>query len=110
MTRILMASHFPLFRQGIQALLCQETGLEVVGWESDVNRTIARIHDLQPDVVVLDSAEPSGVPPALVLSILSERSFIKIIELNLRDNTFCVLSQEQRRVGNLDDLIAAIKD
>jgi chemotaxis response regulator CheB len=52
-------------------LLRQETELEIVGQETDTDKTIERIKELRPDVVIVDSADLRD-PMPVVMRILRE--------------------------------------
>jgi DNA-binding NarL/FixJ family response regulator len=109
MKRIFMLSTHPLFSQGVESLLRQETGLEVVGRETDVDKAVERIRELQPDVVIVDSADPTCDPTLAVMRILREGVGTKVIGLNLQDNTVCIYRGEQRVVKEVKDLVEAIE-
>jgi DNA-binding NarL/FixJ family response regulator len=108
MKRVFMLSNHPLLGQGVESLLRWETGLEIVGREVDVDKAIDRIRELRPDAVILDCAEPRGEPAPAVMRILQEGLGIKVVELNLQDNTMCIYRGEQRVVKSSTDLIEAI--
>jgi DNA-binding NarL/FixJ family response regulator len=59
MKRIFILSSYPLFGQGVESLLRQETGLEIVGRETDVDKAMERIKELRPDGVIIDSCDMS---------------------------------------------------
>jgi DNA-binding NarL/FixJ family response regulator len=109
MKRVLILSSHPLFGQGVESLLRQESRLEVVGREADVDQAMERIKELQPDVVVIDSADPAGDPTPALMCILREGVGIKVIGLNLQDNTVCIYRGEQRVVREVKDLVQAIE-
>ena len=109
MKRILMLSTHPLFSQGVESLLRRETGLEIVGRETDVDKAIGRIKELQPDVVILDSGDPACDLTPAVMRILREGVGTKVIGLNLQDNTICIYRGEQRVVKEVKDLVEAIE-
>ena len=52
-------------------MLRQETELEIVGQETDADKTIERIKELRPDVVIVDSADLRD-PMPVVMRILRE--------------------------------------
>ncbi len=108
MKRIFMLSSHPLFSQGVESLLRRETGLEIVGRETDVDKAIERIKELRPDVVVLDSADLRD-PMPVVMRIFREGVGTKVIGLNLKDNTMHVYRGEQRVVKEVQDLVEAIE-
>jgi two-component system NarL family response regulator len=109
MIHILMISSFPIFSQGIEALLGAETGLEIVGRETDLERAMERINELAPDVVILDSAVPEWNDMAVVLRILNARWGTRVIALNLQDNSINVYREERRVAKGITDLVEAIK-
>ena len=109
MKRIFMLSSHPLFSQGVESLLRQETGLEIVGRETDMDKAIERIKELQPDVVILDSGDPACDLTPAVMRILREGVGAKVIGLNLQDNTMCIYRGEQRVVEEVKDLVEAIE-
>jgi DNA-binding NarL/FixJ family response regulator len=109
MKRVFILSSHPLFGRGVESLLCRETGLEIVGWETDVDNAIRRIRELQPDVVILDNADPACDPTPAVMRILREGVGTKVIGLNLQDNTMCIYRGEQRVVKEVTDLVEAIE-
>jgi len=108
MKRIFMLSSHPLFSQGVESLLRQETGLEIVGRETNVDKASERIKELRPDVVILDSADLCD-PMPVVMRILREGVGTKVIGLNLKDNTMHVYRGEQRVVKQVEDLVEVIK-
>jgi DNA-binding NarL/FixJ family response regulator len=56
---VLIVSSHPLFGQGVESLLRQEAGVEIVGRETDVDYAIERIKELQPDVIILGNDDPT---------------------------------------------------
>ena len=107
--RVFILSSHPLFGQGVESLLRREAGLEIVGRETDVDKAVERIKELQPDVVILDSADPACDPTPAVMRILKEGLGTKVIGLNLQDNTLCIYRGEQRVVKEVKDLMEAIE-
>ena len=108
MRRIFILSSHPLFSQGVESLLRQQPGVEIVGRETDVDKAMECIKELQPDVVILDGG-PTRDPTLAVVRILGEGVGTKLIELNLQDNTVYVYRGEQRVVKDVKDLIEAIE-
>jgi len=108
MRRVFILSSHPLFGQGVESLLRQEARLEIVGQETDVDKALERIKELQPNVVILDCAEPRCDPMLAVMRILKEGLETKVIGLNLQDNTMYIYRGEQRVVKEVKDLMEAI--
>lgn len=105
MVRVFIFSSHPLFGQGIERLLRQETGLDIVGWETDVDKAFERIKELKPDVVILEGRDLVSK----VIRIFREGIGTKVIGLDLQDNTACIYREEQRVVKSIEDLVKAIE-
>ena len=109
MRRVFILSSHPLFSQGVENLLRQESRLEIVGREADVDKAVERIKELQPDVVILDGGDPARDPTLAVMRILREGLGAKVIGLNLQDNKMFIYRGEQRVVKEVKDLVEAIE-
>jgi DNA-binding NarL/FixJ family response regulator len=109
MTRVLMISRQSMFEQGLDALLRQEPALEIVVCETDVGRAMERIKELRPDVVIFEANGPEADVGQVVRRLLRENLKLKVIELNLRDNTVCIYCGEHRVIKQVADLVEAIK-
>jgi two-component system, NarL family, response regulator NreC len=57
-TRILIADHQILFRQGIRLLLEQQSGIEVLGEAGNGREAVKLAEQLRPDVVLIDVTIP----------------------------------------------------
>jgi DNA-binding NarL/FixJ family response regulator len=108
-TRVFILSSYPLFGQGIESLLAQEVGLEILGRETDLNQALERIKELMPDVVIVDCDDPGVSLTAPVISILKERLGIRVIGLSIQCNTVSIYRGEERLVQGVDDLVEAIE-
>jgi DNA-binding NarL/FixJ family response regulator len=109
MKRVIILLSHPLFGRGVESLLRRETGLEIVGRETDADKVVERIAEFRPDVAIVDSADPACDPMPVVMRILREGVVTKVIGLNLQDNTMCVYHGEQRVVREVQDLVEAIE-
>jgi len=109
MVRVFILSARPLFGQGVESLLRRETGLEIVGREADVDLAMDRIRELQPDVVVLDNSSPVCLLTPAVMDIFAACPGVRVVGLNLENNTVCIYSGEQRVVESMEDLVEAIE-
>jgi len=108
MVRVFMLSMHPLFGQGVESLLRRETGMEIVGQETEVDKAIEHIAELRPDAVIVDSTDPACDPTATVTRILRAGVTARIIGLNLGDNTLSLYRGEQRVAKGVEDLIKAV--
>jgi DNA-binding NarL/FixJ family response regulator len=84
--RVLLADDHTLIRAGISALLERMGGVEVVGEAADGRHALKLIHELAPDVVLLDLQMP-GLSGFEVLQETTERfPDVKIIVLSVHDS------------------------
>jgi len=109
MKRIFFLSSQPLFGQGLVHLLSREGRFDIVGRESDMELAMQEIKALRPDVVIVDNADPACEPMPAVMRLLKEGLGIKIIGLNLQNNTLCIYQGEERVVRDVDDLVKALE-
>jgi DNA-binding NarL/FixJ family response regulator len=107
--RIFVLSSRSLFSQGLEILLRQDKGVELVGEETDVDRAIEGIRELSPDVVLLEQ-DSDGDPGPVVMRVLRETPSTKVVGLNLADNTIRVYRGEQRIPREIGDLLQVIKN
>ena len=54
--RVLVVDDHPALRAGLEGLLSNEPGVDCVGALESTDGLLAAVHDLRPDVVVLDYA------------------------------------------------------
>jgi DNA-binding NarL/FixJ family response regulator len=109
MKRVFVLSSFPLFVHGVESMLRDEAGLEIVGRERHLEKGLQRIRDLRPDVVILDNGSEFTDPTATLMQIVREGGDIKVIAYSFDDNTMCVYCGEQRVVREVGDLMRAIQ-
>lgn len=107
MTTIFIISSHPLFSYGLENLIRQETGASVIGRETDVDRAIEVIAELQPDVVILDNDDTLEPSPDL-LHLLKATSGGKVISLNLQNNSLHIYRTIEQIVKDTEDLMKAI--
>jgi DNA-binding NarL/FixJ family response regulator len=58
--RIVLADHQQIFRDGLKSLLDSEPEFLVIGWAGSALHTLRMVHELHPDVLLLDLALPGG--------------------------------------------------
>ena len=87
MIRVAIVDDHDLVREGLRAILEKETGFEVVGEAGDGNAAIQMIHDVRPDVVLMDISMPGGLGGLEVTeAILADLPEVKIIILTQYEN------------------------
>jgi DNA-binding NarL/FixJ family response regulator len=107
--RVLVVSGLSLFGEGIEGLLRQEPGLEIVALETDPAQAIERIKETHPDVVVLTDAEAATGLGLELLGMVSEGFHMRLVEVHRATNTLCVYSGEQQPIREVGDLVDAVR-
>lgn len=82
--RILIADDNQLVRRGIARVLSDDRNCQVCGEASDARETLQKVHDLRPDLVLLDMNMPdlSGLETARRLRLQAPGIKIVIISQN----------------------------
>lgn len=104
-----MLSYLPLFSQGVETLLSRQNGVQIVGRETDVERGIALIKQLEPDIVILDNDLYSSGPTPLAIRILEEPINVQVIGLSLQSNMISIYRREHRIAACVEDLVEALR-
>ena len=106
---MLIVSQLGLFGEGIEGLLRQEPGLEIVGLETDPGQAIRRVKEALPDVVILtDGGGASGLETEL-LCLVREGLRMRIVEIHLATNTLCIYCGERQSIREVGDLVDAVE-
>ncbi len=118
--QLLIVSHYPLFDQGLQAILSRQSGVEVVGVCRDLETAAAQAQALRPDILVVIS-EPEDIRQRAALSRESALRQLAglaptLIQIDLADNSMQVHRQQpagptllEMEQATLDDLVRAIQ-
>jgi signal transduction histidine kinase/CheY-like chemotaxis protein len=116
MIRVLLADDHALFRNGIDRLLKNVPGLEVVGHANDGREAIELAQMLQPDVILMDISMPTVSGIEATRAIHREYADICIIGLSMHEDE--ERAQAMRDAGATDyktkgcaaaELVAAIR-
>ncbi len=86
--RVLLVDDQPLLRTGLATILSTEPGLEVVGEASDGREALAKVEQLDPDVVCMDVQMPhmDGIEATKALTDSKARAAILILTTFDRDD------------------------
>lgn len=109
MPRIFIISPHPVFSQGVETLLSQETDFVVVGKDTDIHRALDAIHCLQPEVILVDVETPACDQSSVIARLLAEHVGVRIVALNLHSNKLAIYRTEECVINQFSDLIDAIK-
>ncbi len=118
--RLLIVSHYPLFDQGLQAILSRQRCVEVVGVYRDPETVASQVQALHPDILVVIS-EPEGIRRRIASSRESALSRLKdlaptLIQIDLTDNSVQVYRRQpagstllEMDQATLDNLVRTIQ-
>jgi two-component system response regulator NreC len=84
--RLLLADDHTILRDGIRALLEDQTDIEVVGEAEDGQTTVRMVSQLQPDVVVMDIAMPLLNGLEATRQIRRDYPEVKVLILTMHEN------------------------
>lgn len=112
--RILLVDDHQVVRDGLQHMLEQETGIEVIGQGADAEQTFSCIRELSPDIVLMDIKMPGMDGIELTRQVRRQYPDCKIIMLTLYDQ-YLSQAMEAGASGYLlkdikcNELVGAIK-
>jgi two-component system response regulator NreC len=90
--KIMLVDDHAILRDGIRALIGFHDDLEIVGEASEGKEAIEKVHELAPDVVIMDGAMPEMDGLEATRRIKKNNSKIKVIVLTQHDNEEYVLA------------------
>src|ERR1700736_144330 len=90
MIRIIIADDHPIVRDGLRKLLKLEDDFEVVGEAADGREVLDRVHELDPDVLLLDLRMPNldGLSALQALQQTNKRTRVIILTASEDKNEF----------------------
>ena len=80
--RIVLADDHGVLREGLKSLISKQMGMEVIGEADDGLRVVRLVHDLKPDVVVMDIGMPNLNGIEATRQIVTEDEGIKVLALS----------------------------
>ncbi|HUW95405.1 MAG TPA: hypothetical protein VMW58_06425 [Anaerolineae bacterium] len=107
--RVFIVAEPSLFEEGIEELLRQEEGLEIVGREEDPHEAVRRIRECLPDVVVFTDGEGATELEAELLRLVREGLHVRIVEVHLETNTVCIYCGERHSIREAGDLVRTVQ-
>ena len=97
----------PLFGLGLERLLEQERGIEVVGAAARSQNPLEQIRALRPDVVMVEGAEPSLGPS--LWDVLKEDLPGRVISVDLDEDQATVYTTRRLPAAQVEDLVKAVR-
>jgi DNA-binding NarL/FixJ family response regulator len=113
--RVLIASEYGLFREGLRLSLAQQEDMQVIGEAADGPQTLRIAEALQPDILLLDVQQPQAAELAIFSSLRARSPRTQVLILvGILDDAFIVQALQQGAMGYLlktatpHDLVKAI--
>jgi DNA-binding NarL/FixJ family response regulator len=107
--RVLVVGERSLFEEGIEELIRQEPGLEIVGRLADPQDTARLFKEHSPDVIlVADDEAATRLAPDL-MGMVREGFCMRMIEVHLATNTLCVYRGDQQPIREAGDLVGIMR-
>ncbi len=108
-SRVFILYSHSLFARGVQSLLVQERGVEVVGVERDEPQAMDKIRDLRPDVILVDSGTHRRESCLTLSEIFQEMPGARVISLSLQENGIDIYDKQRILALTPEDLVRAIR-
>lgn len=100
MINVVIADDHAIVRQGLRALLEQEPDLAVVGEADDGPAALELVHNLSPDILVLDIAMPSLSGVEVAEKVKRDSAKTKVVILSMYANEAYFLSALRNNVDS----------
>jgi LuxR family transcriptional regulator, maltose regulon positive regulatory protein len=85
-TKVLIVDDHLGFRDGLKAVINQQTDMEVVGEAGDGEEAVAMTRELLPDVILMDVKMPVMDGAKATRQILAEMPAVKFLALSIYEN------------------------
>lgn len=88
--RVLIADDHGIVREGLRSLIGRQADMEIVGEADDGRKTLALVHKLKPDIVVMDISMPNLNGVDATRQIVREFPKVKVIALSMHSSSIFV--------------------
>ncbi len=102
----IIASH-PLFAQGVSSLLEAQPDIQVVGLSEYSPDVVREVETLQPDVVIIDSAQSAR--GQITGALLGRIPALKLVGLSLDEDSISITYLQQKTGAAVEDLVTAVR-
>jgi DNA-binding NarL/FixJ family response regulator len=107
--RVLVAAEPSMFDEGIEAILRQEPGLEIIGRGADPQHVARLIKEASPDVVLVVDGEAAARLAPDLMCMVRDGYCMRMVEVHLATNSLCVYRGERQSIREVADLIDAVR-
>jgi DNA-binding NarL/FixJ family response regulator len=85
--RVVIADDHTILREGLRQLLTSASDMEVVGEAADGHEALARVRNLDFDVLLLDMSMPGKSGIELIKQVKSEKPKLRVLVLSMHEET-----------------------
>lgn len=107
--RIYILTPHTLLTRGVELLLDGRPSFEVVGTDTEVQRSLDEIERLRPDVVILGHGNGPSVSLDDVSRVFGASPGTAVISMGANENVLHVYQDDPVTVANVEDLVEAIQ-
>ncbi|MEA3341531.1 MAG: DUF166 family protein [Chloroflexota bacterium] len=107
-SRVFILASQPLFAEGVQSLLSDQPGIEVVGVATAAPDVFAQVQATIPDVVIIEAR--GEAQSHLVAQVLKSIPDAKVVGLSLEDNRIHTYYQQSKQGQRVEDLLETIRE
>jgi hypothetical protein len=106
-SRVFILASQPLFAQGVQSLLSEQPGIEVVGVATVGPDVLAEVEAAAPDAVIIEAKGEEQ--SRLITRVLEVIPDAKVIGLTLEDNRIHTYYRQMKQGRRVEDLLEEIR-
>jgi chemotaxis response regulator CheB len=106
--RTYIVYHHGLFAQGVRSVLDKQSGVQIVGMESDVGKALKAAHSLKPEVIILEECTGKHQPMRLG-AFLHSAAGGRVVTLSLDHESATVYQRNHMAATDSADLVKAIQ-
>jgi hypothetical protein len=107
-TRVFILASRPLFAQGVESLLSNQPGIEVIGVATVDPDVFVRVQAAAPDVVIVEAK--GGEQSLLAAQVLDSIPAVRVVGLSLEDNRIHTYFQQMKHGHRVEDLLEAVRE
>jgi hypothetical protein len=107
-TRVFILASRPLFAQGVESLLSNQLGIQVIGVATVAPDVFSQVRDATPDVVIVEAG--GGEQSRLVTQVLDSIPGARVVALTLEDNRIHTYYQQMKHGRRVEDLLEAVRE
>jgi len=112
--RVLLVEDHPMYGAGLRATLDGDARLTVVGLVGDLASAAAAVHDLRPDVLVLDLSLPDGSGLTLLSQVAAQTAVLVLTSHDDDQHVYAALRAGARgylvKTAVAEELVRAVHD